>query len=259
MTAGGTHDGATSQQGGGEMSDTATDREPEFPPLLSGQRAARGVDPFAKACALAALGCDSGLIVHDVGVTRLAAALVLAPEVALEPAMAMLPACGVGFQNALGALGPAELAVHLDWRGGIRVNGGRCGRLRVAAGGTDPDAEPGWLVVGLEVALRLAERDPGACPERTALAEEGCAGLDPVSLLEGWARHSLVWIRRWEDGELRALHAEWRGLVEEIGQSVTEAGRSGVFLGVDENFGMLLRAGESTHLIPLSSVLESPQ
>ncbi|MDP2738655.1 MAG: P-loop NTPase [Pseudorhodobacter sp.] len=35
--------------------------------------------------------------------------------------------CAVGAQNALGALAPPESAVHLDWTGGIRLNGGHCG------------------------------------------------------------------------------------------------------------------------------------
>ncbi|MCZ7676962.1 MAG: DUF4444 domain-containing protein [Roseovarius sp.] len=225
--------------------------------MLSGERVEAGIDPFERACALAALGCDAGLIVHGLTPERLTAALVLAPEVPLEPAMAMLPACGIGFQNALGALGPAELAVHLDWDGGIRVNGAACGRLRAMAGGTDPRAEPGWLVIGLEMPLVMTAPEPGLQPDRTALYEEGCAELDPIALLEAWARHTLVWIRRWEDGELRALQAEWRGLVNTIGEDVVQNGQSGTFLGVDEHFGMLLRDGETTHLIPLSSVLET--
>lgn len=232
-------------------------REPAFPPLLSGEPVAAGIDPFDKARAMAALGCDAGLIVYHASASRLAAALVLAPEVPLEPAMAMLPACGVGFQNALGALGPAELAVHLDWDGGIRVGGAACGRLRAAAGTADPDAAPGWLVIGLEVPFAMGTANPGEQPNRTALHEEGCAGLDPVALLEAWARHTLVWIRRWEDGEPRALQAQWRGLVDAIGEEVTQDGLSGVFVGVDEHFGMLLRDGETTHLIALSTVLES--
>ena len=232
-------------------------REPAFPPMLSGEPVAAGIDPFDKARAMAALGCEAGLIAYRATEGRLAAALVLAPEVPLESAMAMLPACGVGFQNALGALGPAELAVHLDWGGGIRVGGAACGRLRAAAGTADPAAVPGWLVIGLEVPFELGTANPGEDPGRTALYEEGCAGLDPVHLLEAWARHTLVWIRRWEDGELRALQAQWRGLVDAIGEEVTQNGLSGTFLGVDEHFGMLLRDGETTDLIALSTVLEN--
>ena len=106
---------------------------PSFPPLFSGLAVESQVDPFDKACAEAARGCDAGLVVHDLGANTLRAALVFAPDVQLADAMAMLPLCGVGFQNALGALGPPEVAVHLEWAGGLRINGANCGTLRVAA------------------------------------------------------------------------------------------------------------------------------
>ncbi|MBE0452593.1 biotin/lipoate--protein ligase family protein [Roseovarius autotrophicus] len=230
---------------------------PSFPPLLTGIAVTGAIEPFNKARAMAALGCDAGTVVHNITADRIAAALVLAPEVPLGRAMAMLPACGVGFQNALGALGPPEVAVHLDWAGGIRVNGARCGRLRVAAGTSDPAALPDWLVIGLEVPLVLLTDRPGEHPDETALYEEGCAEVEPVALLEAWARHTLVWITRWEDEGTRALHAEWRGLAWGMGEETTQGNLTGTWLGVDEDFGMLLRDQETTHLIPLTTVLEA--
>lgn len=232
---------------------------PSFPPLMSGLAVTGAIPPFDKARAMAALGCDAGLVVHNVTDSHLAAALVMAPEVPLRHAMAMLPACGVGFQNALGALGPPEVAVHLEWAGGLRVNGARCGRLRVAAGGTEPDALPGWLVVGLDVPVTPATDRPGETPDDTALMEEGCAEVDPVTLLEAWARHTLVWINTWEDDGPRALHAEWRGLAWGMGEPLRHGDLSGTWLGVDEDFGMLLRVGDATRLIPLTTLLEAPQ
>ena len=231
--------------------------EPSFPPLMSGLAVTGGIDPFEKACAKAALGCDAGLIVHAVTANRLMAAMVLAPEVPLEDAMAMLPACGVGFQNALGALAPPEVAVHLEWSGAIRVNGARCGRLRAAAGGTDPKAEPGWIVIGLDLTLMQVTDAPGEDPDQTALYDEGCVEVDPTNLLESWARHTLTWITRWEEDGAAPLHAEWRGLAHGMGEEITQNGQTGTWLGVDERFGMLLRDGETTHLIPLSSQLET--
>ena len=233
--------------------------EPCFPPLLSGLAVTGATHPFDKACAMAALGCDAGLIVHNITADRLMAAIVMAPEVPLEEAMAMLPACGVGFQNALGALAPPEVAVHLDWDGGLRINGASCGRLRMAAGGTDPAATPAWLVVGLDVALMQVTDTPGDTPDRTALYDEGCADVDALGLLEAWARHTLVWITRWENEGARPLHAEWRGLARGIGEDITQAGLSGTWLGVDDRFGMLLRDTAGTHIIPLSTQLEAPR
>lgn len=229
---------------------------PIFPPLLRGVAVTGAADPFERARALAALGCDGGTIVHDVRAERLRAALVLAPEVPLEDAMAMLPACAIGFQNALGALAPPEVAVHLAWDGGIRVNGARCGRLRAAASDRAPDRVPDWLAVGLEVPVLHSAADPGAGPDATVLGDEGCAEVQPLHLLESWARHTLVWINRWSGEGNAPLHAAWIGLVQGIGGPVSQGGRSGVFVGVDERFGMLIRDAASTHLVALSTILE---
>ena len=232
-----------------------------FPPLLKGQAVSGATDPFEKACALATLGCESGVLVYNIDAGRLRAAIVFAPEVPLEQAMAVFCACGVGFQNALGALAPPEVAVHLTWQGDILVNAGAAGRLRVAAN-TDTAAEiPDWLVVGLSLDLIPPSDDaPGDHPDRTALYLEGCGDVVPDRLLESWARHTLVWINRLTEDGNQPLHNEWRGLVHGMGEDViiNHNGQtlSGTFLGVDEDFGMLIRDGETTHLVPLSSRLE---
>ncbi len=231
--------------------------DPSFPPLLSGLSVTGPTDPFDKACAEALLGCDAGLVVYNLSATRLRAALVLAPEVPLEDAMAMLPVCGVGLQNALGALAPPEVAVHLDWDGGIFVNGAGCGGLRVAAAQSDPASPPGWIVVGFDIPLWPDTDRPGDAPDKTTLYAEGCVEVEPLALLEAWARHSLAGINRWEEDGLEPLHREWRGLVRNIGEEVEVQGKSGTFLGVDERFGLLLRDGDATTLIPMTTLLEN--
>lgn len=235
--------------------------QPQFPPLFSALEVATGIDPFTKACAEAALGCDSGLVVYAPAATEMRAAIVFAPEQPLDEALAVFKACGVGFQNALGALAPPEVAVHLSWDGWIYVNGARCGRLRVAASDHDGAAEPAWIVVGLELPVLPPDPDtPGLTPEDTCLYEEGCAEVDTIRLLEAWIRHTLVWISRLEDEGPRALHAEWRGLARDIGEEVTLTlgglTHRGTFMGVDETFGMLLRDGEETRIVPLRLILE---
>ncbi len=214
------------------------------------------VDPFDKACAEAARGCDAGLVVHDLGANLLRAALVFAPDVELVNAMAMLPLCGVGFQNALGALGPPEVAVHLEWAGGLRINGASCGTLRVAASSSNPKAEPDWMVIGLELPLWPETDTPGDIPEQTALYAEGCADVNAMELLESWVKHTLVGINTWTEDGVKALHKDWRGLSHGIGEDITMNEISGTFLGVDEQFGMLIRAADTTHLIPLTYLLE---
>ncbi len=239
------------------MSDTAT---PTFPPLFQAQGLSGSADPFAKACAQALLGCDAGLVVHNVSAGLLRAAIVFAPEVGLQQAMPVMIACGIGFQNALGALAPPEVAVHLTWQGEILINGAHCGHLRVASSHSNPEDTPSWIVVGLELPLiPQDEGAPGHTPDQTCLYEEGCVDVNATQLLEAWVRHTLIWINRLTDEGTKPLHAEWRGLAKGLGEEVqidlSGVQHSGVFMGVDEHFGMLLRSGDDTQLLPLSALL----
>jgi BirA family transcriptional regulator, biotin operon repressor / biotin---[acetyl-CoA-carboxylase] ligase len=235
-------------------------RDPDFPPLFQAHALSGSLDPFNKACAMAALGCDSGVLVHSITANHLRAAIVFAPEVPLGEAMAVFCACACGLQNAFGALAPPEVALHLSWGGDILVNGAKAGFLQVAASTHDPAAVPDWLVVGLEVRLiPQDEGEPGNSPDETCLFLEGCAEISPLELLEGWARHTLVWVNGLTTGERRALHAEWRELLYGVGGEVTQLVKarpvSGTFLGADADFAMLLRNGDDTRLIPLSALL----
>lgn len=235
---------------------------PVFPPLMKGLGTGPAA-PFPIAVAQARRGVDAGLIAWSITDERLRAALVLAPETALEPAMAGMIACMVGMQNALGALAPPETAVHLDWTGGVRLNGGHIGGFRVAADTRDPAALPDWLVVGVELTRRLpADFEPGETPDWTSLDQEGCGEIDVVLLLEAWARHTLLWLNALDDRKGRAdLYREWRGLAWKLGEGLTMpldgARLAGQFLGVDENFGMLFKHGEGApRLVPMSSLIE---
>lgn len=229
-----------------------------FPPLFRGEAARPGVDPFAQAISAAALGCEPGLIIYNEGGETMIAALVLAPDAPLDQAITVAFAVALGFADALGALAPPEVGVHFDWPGGIRVNGAKCGRVRAAASTEDPAATPDWLVVGFELSLTLpGGAEPGADPDKTALFEEGCSEVDPYQLLESWSKHTLVWINAWLDDGLKKIHADWRSRAFAIGETITVEGQTGVFLGLDEACGLLLRQGEETRLIPLTSMLEA--
>lgn len=223
----------------------------DFPPRFSGEEITAPAEPLDVACQRAREGCDSGLVVYARGLDRLRAAIVFAPEVALREAMAILPACGLGFQNAFGSLAPPETALKLTWDGTIRLNEARCGALQVACESDDPDVVPDWLVVGLDLALMSFSDNPGETPDLTALDEEGCGDIDPDELLEAWVRHCLFWINRWGDGGLRDLHRDWEGILSGVGDPVTVGESTGILLGVDVNFGALMK-GDATTLVPLS-------
>ncbi|MEL6479685.1 MAG: biotin/lipoate--protein ligase family protein, partial [Pseudomonadota bacterium] len=81
---------------------------PLFPPLLTGEEVPGGQDPFSKAVAQAAIGCESGLICWHCAEDRLDAAVVFAPEEPLADAMTVVFAVTLGLGDALGALAPPE-------------------------------------------------------------------------------------------------------------------------------------------------------
>lgn len=230
--------------------------ELHLPPLFQGETLTGPADPFERATALAVAGTDPGTVVHNLSGAVLKASIIFSPEVRLEEAMTILPVCGLGLQAALGALAPPEVAVHLDWTGGIRINGAHCGRMRVKTSTAIPEAVPDWLVLGLELNRTSPDKDPGAQAGTTWLSEEGCVDITPQALVEAWVRHSLYWINRWLEDGPRAVHGDWRGLVPALGEKIEIDGKSGTFVGVDDQFGMLLRQGEATIVIPLSSRLE---
>jgi len=222
---------------------------------MRGERVAPG-QAMAKAVAKAALGTEPGLVTWAATAERLEAALVLAPELPLERAVGVAFAAMLGAGDAIGAIGPPEVAVHHDWPGGLRVGGARCGRLGAAAATDDPAAEPDWLVLGLEIALAPPPgTDPGAHPETTWLSEEGCGGIAPETLLESWSRHTLVWINAFTERGLAPLHEAWRGRAWGIGEPLPEGG---VFVGLDELGGQLVKTAEGTELRPLTRLLEAP-
>ncbi|WP_106743924.1 biotin/lipoate--protein ligase family protein [Yoonia maritima] len=217
---------------------------PVFPPLFTGQ--ATVDDPMQVAVDMARQGCDAGTIVYNLSGRDLRAAIIFAPEVPLAQAMAMLPVCGIGFQNALGSVAPPEVAVHLKWDGTIMVNGAACGALTAQSATGVHNQLPNWLTVGLTVPLWPAHDPPGEAPDVTALYAEGCSDITTIDLIEGWARHTLVWINRWLDEGTRPIHAEFTGIWQ----------KNEGELGLDPDLGLLSKYDDVMILTPLTKLLE---
>ncbi|MEM9045991.1 MAG: DUF4444 domain-containing protein [Pseudomonadota bacterium] len=232
--------------------------EPIFPPLLHGEACSDGQDPFAKAIAAASIGTDAGLVCWSSDTATMRAAVVFAPEEPANAAATALLAVTLGIGDAIGALAPPEVAVHYVWPLSLKVNGADCGQLRAAISTQAADATPDWLVIGLEVPFQFATTDPGRTPEQTCLYEEGCGEVTTINLIESWSRHMLTWLNRREQDGLAPLHAEWRSRAWNMGEALPESSRygPGVFMGLDERAGMLVKSGEETRLIPLLEVME---
>lgn len=229
---------------------------PSFPPMFRGESLRADLDPFAKAVSVAMRGTEPGLIVWSEDAASARAALVLAPEEPLERAIAVLFATALGLSDSLGALAPPEVAVHFVWPDRIKINGALCGQLKAIASTAKPDEEPHWIVVGFDIPLLpLHNGEPGASPDQTTLAEEGCGEITAAELLGSWSRHTLVWINRYVDDGIGPLHGAWRDKCDTLGE-VIETPRHGVFMGLDELGGMLLKDSTGTHCLPLTQVLE---
>jgi BirA family transcriptional regulator, biotin operon repressor / biotin---[acetyl-CoA-carboxylase] ligase len=227
---------------------------PDFPPLFQGRALAD--DPWEAAIAAARAGCDAGLLLYRPSWQSVDAALVLAPDVPLAEAAGMLLIAGNGFADAFGALAPSEIAFHLDWPAGFRVEGARCGGLRAAATRCADGEIPDWLTLGITVPVRRETAfEPGERPDETDLYAEG-VHLPADDLLGAWARHTLSWIARWEDDGLAPVHRDWLGRAWGLGKPCTVQGRSGVFQGLDERGGILLKSDDGTTLVPLTAILE---
>ena len=230
--------------------------ELQFPPLFTGLKVGANAEPFRHAKALAIKGEDPGTVVYQLTDHLLRASILFAPDVPLQKALAMIPACGLGFQNALGSLAPPEVAVHFEWDGAIRINGARCGSLKTFASSDDPVAEPDWMIIGVELRLQHDGGNPGDDADITALIEEGCAEVEPGALIESWVRHTLYWINRWQEDGNRPLLGDWRGFLYNVGETTEFCRKSGLFVGIDDDFGAMLRDGDTTETLSLTHLVE---
>ena len=218
----------------------------DFPPLLTG--VAVPGDPWEAALDAVKGDFDPGTVFYGVGDANMAVAILLAPEELLKDAIRASFAVTLGFNDALGALGPPEVAVHLKWPDGIKVNGAHCGQLRAAASTADPEQEPDWLVLALDIPV-VAETD-GTNPDHTALHNEGCGDVLIPDLIEAWGRHMMNWLHIYLTDGFEPLHREW--LTKADGRE------EGHFLGLDERGGLLLKDDHGTRILPLTDLLERP-
>lgn len=229
---------------------------PHFPPLWRGEPVPARLDPFEKALAAVMVEPEPGRLYWSQDVAAMRAAVVLAPEMALADAMGALFAVQLGTADAIGALAPPEIAVHFVWPDRMTVNGALCGRFRAAASTVEPGAEPDWLVIGAAVPVRpVPGREPGEHPGETTLSDEGCAEITAPRLVESWSRHTLVWINRFLDDGPGPLHRAWTAKADALGESVARP-EAGLFVGLDERGGMLLRRAGRTELLPLTLLLD---
>lgn len=238
--------------------------DPKFPPVFTGHAVAAGADPFAVAVKSGASGsCGAGDVFWTEDKHRAAAAFLLEPETPLVAAAQMVPVMMVAIGDALGAIGPPNLALTFRWPGRILANGGSVGKVVFAASDNVGASDiPDHIAIGFDLALDASANsraEPGLDPNVTALFEEGCGDLDRTAVIEAVARHFLSWIDGWTHDGFRAAHESWLSRANDLDHfvdlSLTGGRNAGKMIGMDEDGGLLLQTASGTTLVPLLAAL----
>ncbi|MEF2549785.1 biotin/lipoate--protein ligase family protein [Aurantimonas sp. A2-1-M11] len=238
--------------------------DPQFPPAFTGHPVAAGHDPFGAAVQAAMTGTHgAGDLFWSCDTDRAAAAIVLEPDVALSQAAQMLPLLMVAIADALGGIGPPNLALTFRWPGTILANGAVIGGVRLhACGARDPASIRERLVAGFALTIaasRNGPAEPGHDLAATALMEEGCGEMDRTLIIEAVARHFLSWIDDWTHDGFGSAHQSWTARTDARGEPVEivlgDTIHRGTMIGLDESGGALLTIGEHTMLLPLTDAV----
>jgi biotin-(acetyl-CoA carboxylase) ligase len=236
---------------------------PAFPPPYRPFAVTADLDPFERGLVLAADGADPGTLLWrmDDGVGD--CAIVLAPENPVEESLPVVLVAMLGVGDALGVLLPPVVAVTFGWPDRVDLNGGTVGGVRMAVAPTpSPTAIPDWLVIGFRLANKGDWRSAaGKGRQQTTLAAEGCE-IETLDLLEGFSRHFLAWIHRWQTDGNRPVLQAWSSRAVEIGQEVVieadDSLKRGVFRGLTPTGGIELASAGRTQIISLDRATRTP-
>src|SRR6266851_4449803 len=138
-------------------------------------------------------------------------AIVLEPEEPLAAARRVFYAGMVALVDALAALAPPETPIAIEWPDRVTIDGGLVGGGRLAwPAGAAESAVPEWLVFGTAIRIVSMSPDgPALHPLSTALADEGFGDIGAKRLVEGFARHLMVALDRWQETGLSPLAADY--------------------------------------------------
>lgn len=167
-------------------------------------------DAFAYACVHAAeLGAGTLVFVGRFDLAEFA--VVLEPEEALVEARRSFYAGMTALADTLSALAPPETPIAIGWPDRLEVGrglvaGGRFGWPQSA----DEHERPDWLVFGAVICLvSMRSGEAALTPPSTSLADEGFSEVGAERLVEGFARHLMVAIDRWQAGEFAATARDY--------------------------------------------------
>lgn len=183
--------------------------DPLLPPPYRAVHLAAGGSAVATACQAAAQGIAEGTFFWVDRADRLDAGLVLRPDRPRRDTLTVIYVAALAFATALGVFAPPPTPISFRWPGGIVIDGGLAGGLSLVCASSATDAVPAWAVLGMGLALAAGADEPGRAPDLTSIADEGFDGFSIIAQLEGFSRHFLAWLERWEAEGFSPIAAEW--------------------------------------------------
>lgn len=142
-------------------------------------------------------------------------AVVLEPNEPLAVARLALYAGMVALGNALAALAPPEKPITFGWPDAVYIDRGLVGGGRLAwPSRTDEHAVPEWLIFGAAIRTVSLSGDAGLHPLATALEDEGFGDAGSERLVEGFARHLMVEIDRWQERGAAPIVQDYQSRLE---------------------------------------------
>jgi biotin-(acetyl-CoA carboxylase) ligase len=208
-------------------------------------------DAFAHACANAAqLGAGTLVFVGRFDLAEFA--VVLEPDEPLASARCAFYAGMVALGDALAALAPPEKPIAIEWPDAVYVDDGLVGGGRLGwPARADEHAAPDWLVFGAAIRIvSMSGTEAGLHPLATALEEEGFGDVDAERLVEGFARHLMVAIDRWQESGFSPIAKEYLSKVKPESGARCDLGEEGDLT--------IRRAGKSAERRKLALALELP-
>jgi biotin-(acetyl-CoA carboxylase) ligase len=208
-------------------------------------------DAFAHACAHAAeLGAGTLVFVGRFDLAEFA--VVLEPEEPLASARRAFYVCMAALGDALASRAPPEKPIVFEWPDAIYVDRGLIGGGRLAwPDHADEHQAPDWLIFG--AAIRVVSpgpREAGLHPLSTALAEESFGDVSAERLVEGFARHLMVKVDRWQEGGFASIAREYISKLQPENGTRQDIGENGDLA--------VLRAGGAVEHRLLLPVLKMP-
>lgn len=134
-------------------------------------------------------------------------AVVLEPDEPLRSARRVIYAGLAALADALAVYAPPERTLLFDFPATLFFDGGLAGGGQLAWPADAKENEsPDWLVFGAMIRTHIMNgAEPGQTPDRVGLADEGFAELGAGRLVESFARHFLMYLDYWQNGEFNKI------------------------------------------------------